>query len=249
MMNLLKYEVRKNLFGHIILALVLVLGEGLFLFMTYTDKQIAAFVFFIVLAILVLLTDVILGIQSIACMHRDMNTKQGYMLFMTPNSNARILGAKLIECIAGITLTTACGFLVCWANWELLCRRFEDINRLKEMASVFIDAIQQEMGGISVRLIAVNCVDLMTNFICMVTLGFFADVLVSSVLNGKKHAMLLTVVLYILGDILLTKLAGVVVKPITDRIVAPLIRSVYSCVVSAVMYVCTAKLMDKCLSV
>ena len=38
-----------------------------------------------------------IGIESVNVLHRDLNTKQSYMLFLTPKSSYQILGAKILE--------------------------------------------------------------------------------------------------------------------------------------------------------
>ena len=35
--------------------------------------------------------------ESVNVLHRDLNTKQSYMLFLTPKSSYQILGAKILE--------------------------------------------------------------------------------------------------------------------------------------------------------
>ena len=49
----------------------------------------------------------VMGLESVFVLHRDMNTKQSYMLFMPPNSCYKILGAKVLECGAAILIAGA----------------------------------------------------------------------------------------------------------------------------------------------
>ncbi len=53
-----------------------------------------------------------IGIESVNVLHRDLNTKQSYMLFLTPKSSYQILGAKILE--NGISIIMAGAFLQRW---------------------------------------------------------------------------------------------------------------------------------------
>ena len=98
MLRLMKYELRKTLAIKIILAAVALIAEAAFLAGYFTRNE----TLYTLTALLLFMTAssgiTLIGIWSIVTLHRDMNTRQSYMLFMTPNSCYRILGAKLLEC-------------------------------------------------------------------------------------------------------------------------------------------------------
>ena len=83
MLRLLKYELRKTLMSKLILLGVTAIAQAVFLAGLWSDKEDllaigAALLFFIAVTGIALM-----GILSVATLHKDMNTKQGYMLFMT----------------------------------------------------------------------------------------------------------------------------------------------------------------------
>lgn len=50
-----------------------------------------------------------IGLEGIMTLYRDLNSKQSYMLFLTPKSSYEILGAKILE--NGISILMAGAFL------------------------------------------------------------------------------------------------------------------------------------------
>ena len=63
----------------------------------------------------------VIGLASVVTLHRDVSTKQSYMLFMTPNSSYSILGAKMLE--NGLSILLACLLLCtgCTGHHPALC--------------------------------------------------------------------------------------------------------------------------------
>ena len=100
MSMLLKYEMRKTWFAKLIVLGVAAAAELAFLAALLfrnasgnTDELIAFSTAALFMTALVGVMAI--GFQSILVLHRDMNTKQGYMLFMTPRNCYQILGAKI----------------------------------------------------------------------------------------------------------------------------------------------------------
>jgi ABC-2 type transport system permease protein len=110
MLKLMKYEFRKTTFLKLILLLVTVVSEAVFLTGVFSNKRnlLAAGIFSIFMCISIGIFC--LGVASIIALYRDLNTKQSYMLFLTPHSSYEILGAKVLEngislIIAGVLFT------------------------------------------------------------------------------------------------------------------------------------------------
>ena len=110
MLKLFKYEMRKTLFAKLVLLALIAIMECVFLYGYWTGNNgtvtlgLTLFLFTFFCGLLMI------SIMSLVTLHKDMNTRQGYMLFMTPNSTYRILGAKVAECGLSLLGIGAVGF-------------------------------------------------------------------------------------------------------------------------------------------
>ena len=108
MIKLMKYELRKTMTIKLMILGATALAEIVFLIGLFANKNRMAAIGVGLLAMLAFGGVMIIGVASVVILHRDMNTKQSYMLFMTPNSSYRILGAKVLE--NGISILVAGAF-------------------------------------------------------------------------------------------------------------------------------------------
>ena len=97
MFKLMKYEFRKTWITKLILLGVTAVAEAVYLYGLYAEKDNPLSVAIGLLVLLAVGGVLVIGLESVLTLHRDMNTKQSYMLFMTPNSSYKILGAKVLE--------------------------------------------------------------------------------------------------------------------------------------------------------
>ena len=244
-MKLFKYECRKTWFAKLVLLLIAVLLEGVFLYAFYGEKWGLLGVTAMLLTVTAFSGIVIVGIQSLVTLHRDMNTKQGYMLFMTPNSSFRILGAKVAECALSLVL---CGLF--FFGLGLLDLRI--VLKGEEMSawSMFLELFRSVAGKLDVTLpnVIAFCVWMIVSWLGTILTAFLADVVSSSLLNGKRGNLLLTFLLFIVISVLVGKIASLVPESLKAAN-AFYFRTGLSLALSAVMYFMTAKLMDLHLSV
>ena len=125
MSMLLKYEMRKTWFAKLIVLGVAAAAELAFL---------AALLFRNASGN----TDELIAFSTAAlfmtALVRDMNTKQGYMLFMTPRNCYQILGAKMLENGLSIALAGAFFFLLGLLDVTLLFSRMGQLEMFWKMA-------------------------------------------------------------------------------------------------------------------
>lgn len=247
MLQLFKYEMRKTLVAKLILFGLVLCLEGFFLYGAFADKQDTVTVTTILLIMVAALGVLFIGIQSIVTLHHDMNTKQGYMLFMTPNSNYKILGAKALECTVSVALTGVIFFGLAAADISLIFSRFGQIKELKEFIDSLMDSMKMNWD-LDLPNIAAFLFSNMANWIETVMLAFFADVLASSLLKGKKLGGLLAFVLFIVLTAIAEKLVSLI-PGVGNHITDWLISGGAALVISVVVYWATATLMEKKLSV
>ena len=90
--------------------------------------------------------------------------------------------------------------------------------------------------------------NLLCGLLCSVITAYFADVISSALLNGKKGNLLITFALYILLNYVIRKLMLLI--PSSIGVVASLLlQGVVALVLAGIMYVITARLMERYLSV
>ena len=247
MKNLFKYEMRKTLIAKLILAAIAAIVEALFLvglFKNRTGQQTITMVVFILLGLVGVL---LIGIQSIVALHRDMNTRQGYMLFMTPNSSYKILGAKVLENACSILIASAVFFEVCVMDYSLMVSHSQDVSEVVDILKQIVNSMGASLS-FNVADIASFVLNYVMQWLCEITVAFFADILISSVLNGKKFAGLLGFALFLLFSYAVGEIAKLLPEggslPVTYAI-----STVYYAVIVALTYFGSAKLMDRHLSI
>ena len=246
MLRLLKYELRKTQFSKLVLLGITLVAQAVFLAGLWGKKEdtlaIGAFLLFAIAIVGIAL----MGILSVVTLHRDMNTKQGYMLFMTPNSCYRILGAKVIECALSLLLAGAFFFGLGYLDFSLILG--EGTNKqIWDMFNQMVRTINQHIV-LDAPHISALIFEIIATWLCTITTAYLADVISSSLLNGKKGGLLITFLIFLLLNYGISKLLQLV--PSTIGVIPVLLwQGVIALVLAGIMYVITARLMEKHLSV
>ena len=247
MLRLLKYELRKTLFSKLILLGITAIAQAVFLTGLWGNREntLAAGAG---LLFLVAVTGIaMMGILSLATLHRDMNTRQGYMLFMTPNSCYKILGAKVLECGLSLLIAGAFFFALGVLDFSLLLGK-DNYGKIWEMFTQIIAAINEEIA-LDVPHISALVFCLLARWLCTITTAYLSDVVISALLNGKKGNGVITFILFIALNYGIQKLLKLVHASAVGVIPALLWQGVIALALAGVMYVITARLMEKYLSV
>ena len=240
MLRLLKYEMRKTLFPKLVLIALLAIIEGIFLYGYKADKQDTAALGMGLFIFVLSCGFLMIGILSLVTLHKDMNTRQGYMLFMTPNSTYRILGAKVAEC--GLTLLAfgGIGLAVCALNFSLF---EQEIKLLAMILENFSPNLIPTFPNLAALLFYILC-----NILCTVTTAYLADVISSALLNGKKGNLIITFIFFIMLNYVIQKILGLVPSTIA-AVTLLLLQGGVVLILAVTMYFITARLMDRYLSV
>ena len=240
MMKLLKYEFRKTAFPKLLIFAVILIMECVFLYGCLTDQDDTKTLGVILFVMALMFGFLLVGILSLVTLHKDMNTRQGYMLFMTPNSTYKILGAKVAECGLTLLVLGAVGLGLGALDFSLVEKEVQFITSI--LKSVNPDLVPTFPN------IAATLFNILCGLLCSVITAYFADVISSALLNGKKGNLLITFVLYILLNFVIRKLMLLI--PASVGVIASLLlQGVVALVLAGIMYVITARLMDRYLSV
>lgn len=247
MFKLLKYELRKTRGLKWGLLLIAAVAEALFLAGLYGEKGDMLGVGVLLLCLLAFTSMLIVGLQSVSTLHRDINTRQSYMLFMTPNSSWRILGAKVLECGLSMLLIGAFFFTLGALDVTLLIERQgllqQLIQKLNEMLAFMGSWVEMNAASLAAALLW-----LLTAWLATVMNAAFADITMSALFNGKKFTGLLGVIVFMVMNSVLGWLLNVA-SPSPETGMPLLILSGVCLLYTAALYAVSAWVMDHKLSV
>ncbi|MDO4306125.1 MAG: hypothetical protein Q4C77_04770 [Eubacteriales bacterium] len=193
--KLMKYEFRKTRMSRLILLLVTLLSEILFLAGLFIEWEDGIFWGILLLTLCASFGIFYLGIESILVFSKDMNSKQSYMLFMTPQNSYRILGAKVLENLISII---AAGFLfglIAFADASLAIIRLDGLNQLVERLHYILKSMFQDLPSWPEVAAAVALV--LLGWFMTITIGYLAVTLSATVLAGKRFSGLISFVLFL----------------------------------------------------
>ena len=246
MLRLLKYELRKTMMSKLILLGITFAAQAVFLAGLWGKKDTTLAIGAVLLFFIAITGIALMGVLSVATLHKDMNTRQGYMLFMTPNSCYKILGAKVIECGLSLLFAGAFFFGLGYLDFALLLGEGSN-KQIWDMLNEMIRSINTQIV-VDVPHISALVFSSLAAWLCTVTTAYLADVVSSSLLNGKKANWLVTFVLFIVLNYAISQLLKLV--PVGIGVIPVLLwQGVIALGLSCVMYVITARLMEKYLSV
>ena len=197
MNKLLHYEIRKSGGTKLILLGITAVLELVFLAGILFNKDNVIGLGAILLFVAALGGIFFIGIQSVTILHRDMNTRQGYMLFMTPNSSYRILGAKVLENGLSLLLAGAFFAVLGFLDITLMMAHYGQLEQLWQTVNRVLTNIYPEFSlhwdTILAVLFAFLC-----SWLSTVVAAYLADVVATALLKGKKFGGFLAFVLFIL---------------------------------------------------
>ena len=251
MLKLIKYELRKTWFTKVILLAVTAVAEAAFLIGLWGNLEDVMASSAVILGFLAVGGVIFMGIESILTLHRDMNTRQSYMLFMTPNSCYKILGAKVLECGASILLAGAFYFALGSLDITLILAKSGQLSRLWELLKEFLTHFSIDGRPIQIdaaTLAAVTFV-LLSGWISLVTTAYLADVISAALLNGKRYNGFISFVLFVLISLLTDWITRRVTGSILNTVPLMIVYGCMNLGFSTLMYVITARIMERRLSV
>ena len=246
MLRLLKYELRKTMMFKLILLGITLVAQAVFLAGLWGNRENTLATGAVLLFFIAITGIAMIGVFSVVTLHRDMNTKQSYMLFMTPNSCYRILGAKVIECGLSLLLAGAFFFALGWLDFTLLLGKSANQqiwDMFKQMVQAVNDQITLDASHVSALVFS-----MLASWLCTITTAYLADVVSSALLNGKKGNGIVTFLLFLVLNWGISKLVALIPSSL-GVITALLLQGAAALVLAGIMYVVTARLMEKYLSV
>lgn len=251
MAMLFKYELRKTWFTKVILLIITLVAEAAYLIGLYSNNERMTSVAIAILMMLAFGGIFVMGLESVITLHRDMNTRQGYMLFMTPNSCYRILGAKMLECAVSILLAGAFFFALGALDITLLFAQQGALGKIREMFTEMLSSFT--IAGRPILLDAPNLAafffSMLASWILVISTAYFADVISTAILYGKKYNGILSFLLFLALSWGISWLTSLVGNGIHTNIGAFVAEGSVSLAITVAMYIVTARIMETKLSV
>ena len=247
MKKLFRYEMIKTRFSKFIILGITAVLEILFLLGLATSDEKLQSVGMVLLVLIAVASILWIGIQSVVTLHKDMNTRQSYMLFMTPNSTYSILGAKVLENTVTTLIAGAFYVGLVFFDVKLVLNRDGDIGSILDFLTSFLESysfdFELTFAGVA-SFAAYN----LCSWVATVTTAYLADVIASSLLNGKKGGGLISALLFFALTWAIFRVVELLPGSSTPN-TNNYIQCVYNLIIAALCYIGTAKLMDKYLSV
>ena len=251
MWTLMKYEFRKTWFTKVIFLVMTALAEIAYLAGLYgkNDDVMGTGILFLVL--LTVGGILVIGLESVVTLYRDMNTKQAYMLFMTPHSDYAILGAKVLECTLSILLASAFFFALGTLDITLLFAREGQLNMIWKQIQQVLASVTVNGRPLEINLLSFACalLNLTGAWISTVTMAYLAVVIMAALLNGKKYNGVLSFLVFLALNIGVSRLVSAMTGGIQNTMTLMAAYGAIYCVLAGVMYFITAWIMEKKLSV
>lgn len=195
MLKLMKYEYRRNITGILVMLGLILAAQGYFLWgvasMSMEHVAIAA-------SLLMMLTGAsaaIVMFYSVGLYSKELNAKTSYLTFMTPNSSAKILGAKLLATLLlGLVYAALLGGCLVW-DFATMRRLFPEIQFAQAMVDSLLRQVDTNLSEI-VIVIATFAIDFLVNFYATVVIAYLAITISATVLQNRRLKGLLTIILF-----------------------------------------------------
>ena len=173
------------------------------------------------------------------------------MLFMTPNSSYKILGSKVLEC--GLSVLIAGAFFFALGSLDITLAFAKEVG-LKSLWETIQDVLTHiTINGrpleIHVRVLASLAFTLLTSWILTITTAYLAVTISAALLNGKKFNGLISFVFFLLLNWGCTRVIRFATERIPENFSLLVVYGLVAIALSAIMYIVTAQIMERKLSV
>lgn len=206
MLKMMKYEYRRGIFPLLVVITALAAAELVFLIGVFAEKDI-----FVGLGLIFLIMGgwaafMFVLIYGVIIYSQDLKNKTGYMVFMTPLSNFKIIGAKLLSILlTGITLVVFLGIIIV-VDYNVIKSHNSDIAGMEVMLNDILGTTGSSLGAVVANLVGFIVV-LLIQFFTMITIAYLAVSLSSTVLQNKKIKGVVSFVLFVVLYVLISYIA------------------------------------------
>lgn len=211
MLNLMKYEIDRRKKAVIIFMAIVVVVQGLILFGLYRDGGWP--VLSAVTAILLTIgTYLFVLFDSIRTYYSDLNSSEGYMLFLTPNSGYKIIASKLIIAFIELMLFVMVAVAFIILDYVVIKHLFIDTGPayIREIFYDLADFYKALIPGIGQ--IFVFSFSTILQWFNVIMMAILAITLTKTLLSNKKYSWLISLGIFIAINVALQFLSMAVIS-------------------------------------
>ena len=207
MFKLMKYETRKNILGVIILLSVIMGFECYFLISAFAGSGVNTVVSALLLLLVAFVSYFCVFIFGITTYSKELKSKSGYMTFMTPISSFTVIGSKLlVTLLEGIFFAILLVALAC-INMGIIEAQFPMVKIFTDFVEMFASLIEINVGQIVLGFFA-TVLDLVINYIAIVSMAYLAITLSSTIFQNRKFKGIVSTIIFIIFLIIVRKIGG-----------------------------------------
>lgn len=194
MLTLLQYEMKKTAFMKILCVFALFISQAFVMLGTATDNFVVAGLGAGLLVFFSFLVIFILGLSSMASLSKDLNTTQGYMLFMLPKHSAYFLLAKIVESLISTFLAGLVIVLIFFFNISYFAI---DTEAYKDLLEMFWNLVMSGKGFGTLSLYMIRFLATAAAFwIFLSTMAILCVTVQASIFKGKALALVVSIIAF-----------------------------------------------------
>lgn len=247
MLKLMKYEFRKTMISKVILLVITAILEVVFLTGVFLERETPLAMGTVGLMLCGIFGIIYIGIESITVFHKDLNTKQSYMLFLTPNSSYKILGAKVLENGLSLLLTGAFYAVLAVVDVSVAILYIGGLEEFLEFFKQMSISFQVNIN-LTAEAFLIMFFTLLCSWMLTIVTADFAVVLSATVFAGKKLSGMVSFLIFLGVNAISNKILNILPALNSEYTQFALNISVMFGM-SVLIYILAAWIMDKKLSV
>ncbi len=195
MLKLIKHEFRKNLsiYGAMLLAFAVL--EALYAGGFAADKEDLIAIAFALEAFAAFAAVVFTVFIAPVNFSRELKTKSGYLVFMTPNSAYRIIGAKLLSSLIGVGVLGIISSVLMTLNYGALSDKF-GLDSIRSMMDYMLVNFDLSVGGL-ISFAGFMIIEIVVSCFAVSAFAILAVALSATILHRQKGRGVISVILFI----------------------------------------------------
>ena len=195
MLKLIKHEYRKIGFAlGIILLSFLILEAMLGIGFAMNREELIVIAFALIFAAAFAAVLYMLFAQPVN-FARELGSKSGYLVFMTPNSAYRIIGAKVLTALSGASIIGAGAGLLQMANYEPIRRKFA-LDTMSSLLDYVLQSLNLSVSGL-VSYTAYVIIEILISCVVTASFAILAVSLSATLLHRNKGRTVISVILFL----------------------------------------------------
>lgn len=201
MFNLMKYEFKKNIPALVTLLVISSVLEGYYIVGFITNKVDHMGIVASFLAMVSFVSFFVIFILGIINYENDINTRSGYLVFMTPNSSLKIITSKLLYVVLLALLTFVIIGGVAFLDLFLLAIKFNEIYSFMDLIKLLFEFVDIDIAQVT-KSIIFGLIVLISAIISIVSMAYLAITLSATFLQNNRYKKIISFVFFIIISII-----------------------------------------------